>query len=109
MVPVVVVVLLVIVAVWWRQYDSAHHAATTTSAGAASSSGQARHADVSIQNQAFPPDRSMPAWFVRGKTKPRRIAGRVTRDGKPAPGATVTLQSILTEAGYGSVVEACGC
>lgn len=46
-------------------------------------------------------DRPLPAWFAVRDVPARKIAGRVTLNGKPVAGADVSLQSVLTRAGFG--------
>lgn len=104
-VPVVVVVFLVaLLAVWSSRRDptsgSSVSAKTVSESGSATTRGLA-----TAYQQAFPPDRPVPAWILRNTSKPKRIAGRVTLDGKPVANAVVTLQNMLTMAGHGNAVD----
>src|SRR5690606_8938934 len=46
--------------------------------------------------------RDLPAWLIQPDVKPRRVAGRVTFNGTPVPGATVELANVATEGGLGA-------
>lgn len=46
----------------------------------------------------------LPGWFGHTYAPARRIAGRVSRDGKPVKGAEVTLTSALTDFGVASPI-----
>ncbi len=92
-----------VVAFWW--WRSHHSASTQTQSTATSGAAQPAQLGELQRKAGFTADRPIPGWFARPGTKPRRIAGKVTRDKKPAAGATVTLQSMLTHAGFGSPVE----
>jgi RNA polymerase sigma factor (sigma-70 family) len=49
---------------------------------------------------AGPGTAALPSWFTQQGAASRRVAGRVVHGGQGVAGATVSLTSVLTEAGY---------
>lgn len=95
-VVVVVVIVAATIALWPRSRSTPASRSTTTRGTPTST--------VVAVTKMPGSERPLPAWFARKNVKARRIAGRVTLDGNPAPGAMVTLQSALTHAGVGAPV-----
>ena len=102
----VVVVALIAMLVWWflRGEEEAPKTSSSTVSGTSSSSvTSASVPPAMVKARAEQP--KPPSWFHKRHLPDRRIAGIVLLDGKPAAGATVTLQSALTLADHGTAVE----
>jgi protocatechuate 3,4-dioxygenase beta subunit len=99
---VLVIFALAALAALWRWREP--HGKTTNARGSAPGTAAAERARGALTGPAADQP-APPAWFVADGVKPRRIAGRVTLDEKPAAKATVTLTSMLTRAGRTKAVD----
>lgn len=96
----VIFALAAIVGLWrWQQRPQRTPAPAADSPRGGAAVDKARSARGAAVDQPAPP-----TWFVPDGAKARRIAGRVTLDGKPAGNATVTLANELTRAGRNKAV-----
>jgi len=91
-VVVVVVVVALAAVAWWVLRRSSDDA--PVAAGGSGSAPIAVGSPHGLRGPEAPP----PTWFAKAGAKARRIAGKVTLDGKPIR-ATVVLHSLLTRAG----------
>lgn len=96
----IVVVALAIVVVWLgRRAEETRVSPSATATG--SGFGVRGGGTHGIAQET---ERALPAWFARSGLPNKRIAGRVTAEGKPVDGASVTLHSILTRTNSTAVV-----
>ncbi|HEU4615167.1 MAG TPA: carboxypeptidase-like regulatory domain-containing protein, partial [Kofleriaceae bacterium] len=89
---VLVGVVCAVLLVWQCRGRSTSRPSTSTTDRATAGTQHGSHAQG---------DRPLPAWFAVRNAPARKIAGRVTLNGKPVAGADVSLQSVLTRAGFG--------
>jgi protocatechuate 3,4-dioxygenase beta subunit len=99
---VVVLGLLAVAAFVWKRAGRGDRASSTTSASAAAKGGSG--ATVGGGGAGVDPvaTKSSP-WLAQSGAPGRRIAGRVTSQGRPVVGARVRLGNVTTEGGGGRV------
>ena len=100
LVVAIAIALLVVAAIWWTRRDDAATNPQARSLASASSAGAG-----ALRTNSPAAGDHLPSWFAVRGAPPRRIAGRVTYQGAPAAGATVTLHHFLTRAGIMPALE----
>ena len=96
-----VLVLIVIGGVWlWRSRGDTPSSSEpgSVAGGAAGSAATTRGGSTPAGNAADMAALAAKPWFIQPSAAARRIAGRVTHDGKPLPGAVVRLGDALSHA-----------
>ncbi|HEY3355404.1 MAG TPA: carboxypeptidase regulatory-like domain-containing protein [Polyangia bacterium] len=97
------VLLLLLAASLWRWQPWQPHVAPPGASPVAAGAVPGRPGAPGLLGAAAPGaavEAPLPSWFVQKGSPSRRVAGTVVSAGKPVGGATVTLASVLTEAGY---------